>query len=105
MKEAGLLETQDSSFDKTKPKKGTRRFEAACPGEFWQMDIAYVYIHKLPVLYLVVIVDDHSRFCVGAELCRDQKSDALISVLHSACTMHGAPKKLLTDQGSGFWFL
>jgi len=103
LKEAGLLETQDSSFDKEKSAKGTRRFEAACPGEMWQMDVAYVYIRKLPVLYLLVIVDDHSRFCVGAELCRDQQSDALISVLHSACTMHGAPKKLLTDQGSGFY--
>ncbi len=103
LKEAGLLETCDSSFDKASSKKGTRRFEAASPGELWQMDVTYVYISKLPALYLVVIIDDHSRFCVGAELCRDQRADTLISVLHSACTMYGAPRKLLTDQGSGFY--
>ena len=104
LKEAGLLESCDSSFDREPaPAKGSRRFEAEYPGELWQMDVTYVYIRKIPVLYLVVIIDDHSRFCVGAELCRDQRADTLISVLHNACTAHGVPKKLLTDQGSGFY--
>lgn len=104
LKGAGLLDTCDSSFDvEEQPAKGTRRFEAACPGEMWQMDVAYVYIRKLPVLYLVVIVDDHSRFCLAANLCRDQRADTLISVLHDASSVHGVPQKLLTDQGSGFY--
>ncbi len=104
LKKAGLLETCDSSFDKKEaPAKGTRRFEARYPGEIWQMDVTYVYIQKIPVLYLVVIVDDHSRYCVAAELCRDQRADTLIGVLHNACTVHGPPKKLLTDQASGFY--
>ena len=94
----------DSSFDKEPaPAKGSRRFEAQYPGELWQMDVTYVYIRKIPVLYLVVIVDDYSRFCVAAELCRDQRADTLIGVLHNACTAYGVPKKLLTDQGSGFY--
>jgi transposase InsO family protein len=104
LKDAGLLETCDSSFDQEPtPAKGSRRFEARYPGELWQMDVTYVYIHKIPVLYLAVVVDDYSRFCVAAELCRDQCADTLIGVLHNACTAHGAPKKLLTDQGSGFY--
>jgi len=104
LKEAGLLETCDSSFDKKEaPAKGTRRFEARYAGEIWQMDVTYVYIHKIPVLYLVVIVDDHSRYCVAAELCQDQRADTLIAVLHNACTTYGSPKKLLTDQASGFY--
>jgi transposase InsO family protein len=103
LKDAGLLESCDSSFDKEETTKGTRRFEAAYPGALWQMDVTYVYIRKHPVLYLVVIVDDHSRFCVGAELCRDQRADRLIGVLHSACSLYEAPAKLLTDQGSGFY--
>jgi len=104
LKEAGLLETCDSSFDReAKSAKGTRRFEAARPGELWQMDVTYVYIRKIPVLYLVVILDDHSRYCIAGELCRDQRAETLIGVLHNACVMHGAPRKLLTDQGSGFY--
>jgi transposase InsO family protein len=40
---------------------------------------------------------------VAAELSRDQRVETLIGVLHNACTGHGAPEKLLTDQGSGFY--
>lgn len=101
LKEAGLLETNDSSFDKE--TKGSRRFEANSPNELWQMDVTNVYIHKIPVLYLLVIIDDYSRFCVAAELCRDQRADTLIGVLHNAACQHGVPLKLLTDQGSGFY--
>ncbi len=104
LKEAGLLETCDSSFDKAKdPPKGTRRFEAKRPGELWQMDVTYVYIQKIPVLYLVTILDDHSRFCVAAELCWDQCADTMIRVLHDAVSVHGKPVKLLTDQGPMFY--
>jgi len=104
LKEAGLLETCDSSFDREQETpKGGRRFEATRPGELWQMDVAYVYISKIPVLYLVVIIDDYSRYCVAAKLCRDQRAQTLIGVFHNASTVYGAPQKLLTDQGSGFY--
>lgn len=102
LKEAGLLETLDSSFDKKK-EKGTKRFEAEYPSALYQMDIANVYIKNISVLYLVVIIDDNSRFCIAAELCRDQRADTLIGVLHNACLRHRKPEKLLTDQGSAFY--
>ncbi len=104
LKEAGLLDSCDSSFDRVQgPAKGTRRFEASYPGELWQMDVTYVYISRIPVLYLVVIIDDYSRYCVAGDLVRDQRAETLIAVLHNAVTAYGAPKKLLTDQGSGFY--
>jgi transposase InsO family protein len=104
LKNHGLLEGHDSSFDrKEEGGKGSRRFEASYAGEMYQMDVSYVYLTGVPVQYLIVIVDDYSRFCVGAELCHDQKADTLIGVLHNACTLHGKPRKLLTDQGSGFY--
>jgi len=104
LKQAGLLETCDSSFDREEASaKGTRRFEATRPGEIWQMDVTYVFIRRIPVLYLAVIVDDYSRYCVAAELSRDQRVETLIGVLHNTCIAHGAPQKLLTDQGSGFY--
>ncbi len=102
LKEAGMLETLDSSFDK-KEEKGTKRFEAEYPGALYQMDIANVYIKNISVLYLVVIIDDNSRFCIAADLCRDQRADTLIGVLHNACLRHRKPEKLLTDQGTAFY--
>ena len=104
LKTHGLLESNDSSFDREKPgAKGSRRFEASYAGELYQMDVSYVYLTGIPVMYLVGIVDDYSRYCVGAELCHDQRGDTLIGVLHNACIHHGKPRKLLTDQGTGFY--
>ena len=104
LKNHGLLAEHDSSFDlPIGNAKGSRRFEAACAGEMYQMDVSYVYLSGLPVQYLVVIVDDYSRFCVGAELWGDQKGETLLGMLHQACIDHGKPRKLLTDQGSGFY--
>jgi len=104
LKSHNLLEQLDSSFDRKEPgAKGTRRFEAAYAGELYQMDVSYIYLTGTPVLYLVAVVDDYSRYCVGAELCYDQRGETLIGVLHNACVQHGKPKKLLTDQGSGFY--
>lgn len=104
LKEQGLLEVLDSSFDaKAEPEKGTRRFEAGYAGELYQMDVTYVYITGIAVLYLVVIIDDYSRFCVAADLCRDQRGSTLIEVLHNAGVRHGKPRKVLTDQGRGFY--
>jgi transposase InsO family protein len=100
----GLLQGHDSSFDRPQEGgKGSRRFEADYASQLYQMDLTYVYLTGIPVLYLVVIVDDYSRFCVGAELCFDQKGDSLIGVLHNSILRHGKPQKLLTDQGSGFY--
>ena len=104
LKNHGLLTGHDSSFDRpVENGKGSRRFEAGHAGEMYQMDVSYVYLRGLPVQYLVVIVDDYSRFCVGAELCGDQKGETLLGVLHETCSRHGKPHKLLTDQGSGFY--
>lgn len=102
----GLEKTLDSSFDRkdveTNPK-GTRRFEAPYPRELYQMDITYVYLTGIPVLYLVVIIDDYSRFCVAAELHDNQQGFTMIEVLHRAIERYGKPRKLLTDQGTSFY--
>jgi transposase InsO family protein len=104
LKAHGLEKTCDSSFDRDEAsRKGPRRFEAAYPRDLYQMDITYVYLTGLPVLYLVVIIDDYSRFCVGAELRSDQRAATMIEVLHLAITRYGKPRRLLNDQGRSFY--
>jgi len=104
LKAHGLDKTLDSSFDRDViVPKGTRCFEAASAKELYQMDISYVYIEKLPVCYLILIVDDHSRFCVGYQLAHDQKSLTMINALHQSIERYGKPQKLLTDQGRSFY--
>lgn len=106
LKSHGLTGDSDSSFDKSSLEhrvKGTRRFEASYPRELYQMDITYVYLVNQTVYYLVVIIDDNSRFCVACELMRDYRGVSMIEVLHRACERYGKPSKLLTDQGSSFY--
>ncbi len=104
LKASGLAKTLDSSFDKEPAtEKGTRRFEASSARELYQMDISYLYIEKLAVCYLILIIDDHSRFCVGYELTHDQKSLTMINALHHSIERYGKPQKLLTDQGRCFY--
>lgn len=97
----------DSSFDNDnnngKRVKGSRRFEASYPRELYQMDITYVYLANDGVYYLVIILDDYSRFCVCSELRRDQQGVSMIEVLHRAIERYGKPTKLLTDQGTSFY--
>lgn len=104
----GLTGSVDSSFDKDKDKadkspKGSRRFEASYPRELYQMDVTYVYLANDGVYYLVIILDDYSRFCVCSELRRDQQGLSMIEVLHRAIERYGKPGKLLTDQGTSFY--
>ncbi len=106
LKHHGLTGDRDSSFDKSSLEaqaKGTRRFEASYPRELYQMDITYVYLVNQTVCYLVVVVDDNSRFCVSCELRRDYRGISMIEVLHRAIERYGKPSKLLTDQGSSFY--
>jgi transposase InsO family protein len=105
LKAHGLEKTCDSSFDQTESSsgKGSRRFEADYPRELYQMDVTYVYITGISVLYLAVLVDDNSRFCVAAELRGDQRGGTMIEVLNQAIERYGKPRKLLTDQGSNFY--
>lgn len=104
LKDAGLVALHDSSFDRTEVEaKGTRRFEADGPCELYQMDITYVYITGLKVLYLIDVLDDYSRFCLCSALRFDQSADTLIEVLHDAISEYGKPAKLLTDEGRAFY--
>ena len=105
LKAHGLEKTCDSSFDLTESpsKKGSRRFEADYPRQLYQMDVTYVYITGLPVLYLVMIIDDYSRFCVGSELRGDQRGGTMIEVVNQSIERYGKPQKLLTDQGRSFY--
>jgi transposase InsO family protein len=106
LKVHGLADDNDSSFDQSalnQEGKGTRRFEASYPRELYQMDITYVYLVNQTICYLVVVLDDYSRFCVSCELRRDYRTISMIEVLHRAIERYGKPCKLLTDQGSSFY--
>ena len=56
------------------------RFEAAYTRELYQIDITYVYLLNQTICYLVVVLDDYSRFCVSCEWKRDYCGISMIEV-------------------------
>jgi transposase InsO family protein len=79
-----------------------RRFERSLPNAMWQTDIFTFQLKRLYRVYLIGIIDDHSRFLVGWGLYRQQTAEAVLEVLKGAIGQWGAPREILSDNGRQF---
>jgi transposase InsO family protein len=79
-----------------------RRFERSLPNAMWQIDIFTFQLKRLYRVYLIGIIDDHSRFLVGWGLYRQQTTEAVLEVLKGAIGQWGAPREILSDNGRQF---
>jgi len=81
--------------------KEVRRFEASRPLELVQMDVLQFHVHAQR-LYLILALDDHSRFIVGWGLLQRETMDDAIACLEEAIRRYGKPEAVLTDRGAVF---
>jgi len=79
-----------------------RRFERSCPNALWQIDIFTFQLKRMYPVYLIGILDDHSRYLAGWGLFRQQNADAVLEVLKGAIGQWGAPREILSDNGRQF---
>jgi len=79
-----------------------RRFERQVPNALWQIDIFTFELKRMYRVYLVGIIDDHSRYIVGHGLFRQQTAEAVLEVLRGAIGEWGAPREILSDNGRQF---
>jgi transposase InsO family protein len=80
-----------------------RSFERARPNQLWQTDLfTFVLKRQNRRLYLVVFLDDHSRFIVGYGLHASQSTALVLEVLRAGLTSHGTPQEILTDNGAQY---
>lgn len=79
-----------------------RRFERSVPNALWQIDIFTFELKRMYRVYLVGIIDDHSRYMVGHGLFRQQTAEAVLEVLRGAIGEWGAPREILSDNGRQF---
>ena len=87
---------------KKPPRSGDlRRFEASRPLELVQMDVLHFYVHAQK-MYLVVILDDHSRFITGWGLLQRETMEDAIAVFEESIRRYGKPEAVLTDRGAAF---
>lgn len=78
-----------------------RRFEASRPLELLQMDVLHFHVHGQKV-YLILALDDHSRFVVGWGLLQRETMEDAIAVVQQAIRRYGKPEAILTDRGAAF---
>jgi len=88
--------------EKKSSKTPVNRFEARRPLELAQMDILEFFINKLKV-YLILLMDDFSRFILGWRLLDETSIDAVIGVVSDAIDRYGKIEELLTDRGFVFY--
>ncbi len=88
--------------DKKHASQEVKRFEARRPLELVQMDILEFFINKLKV-YVILMLDDYSRFILGCRLLDQTSVDAVIEIVTTAIDRYGKMEEILTDRGFVFY--
>lgn len=85
------------------PVKAVQRFVAAAPNALWQIDImGKVRFPLLGDLYLILALDDHSRFILAGGFFPRKFRINLFTVMYHAFSRWGLPQALLSDRESQF---
>jgi len=87
---------------KKQKERENERFEANRPLELVQMDIVEFFIHKLKV-YLLLLLDDFSRFILGFRLLSETSTDAVIGLVQEVIDRYGKMEEILSDRGFVFY--
>jgi transposase InsO family protein len=91
-----------------RPRDSFKRFERPGPMQLWQIDIVGgVWIvnpatGELREAKVVTGVDDHSRFCVMAQVVERSTARAVCLAFAQALIRFGVPEEVLTDNGKQF---
>jgi len=87
---------------KADEKEAGNRFEARRPLELVQMDILEFFVNKLKV-YVLILLDDFSRFIVGYRLLTQSSIDEVIGLVQESIDRYGKMEEILTDRGFVFY--
>ncbi|UJG44066.1 MAG: DDE-type integrase/transposase/recombinase [Candidatus Heimdallarchaeum endolithica] len=82
-----------------------KSFERQKPNELWQIDVKgpFWVEEQGQHLHLITLIDDHSRFCLGAKFHPfAPKKEQIINLLEEAIKEYGYPESILTDNGALF---
>jgi transposase InsO family protein len=84
-------------------EESVRHFERAAPNQLWQSDLfTFVLKRQNRRVYVVVFMDDHSRFVVGYGLGASASGGLVRETFEAAIASYGAPEEVLTDNGAQY---
>ncbi len=86
-----------------KKVKVFRDFERMHPNSLWQVDFMdAIVIEGIGLVYLVLIIDDHSRKIVGARFVENREAIHMLQLLWHTIERYGIPSQIYSDQGKQF---
>ena len=97
-----VLEAHGYVTPMVRREAATNNYEATRPNALWHMDFLHRYVHK-QLVYVLLLIDDYSRFIVGAALWEGERVGAVIETFEASITRHGRPEKAMSDGGSAFY--
>jgi putative transposase len=71
------------------------------PNKVWAADVTYIPMAR-GFMYLVVVMDWHSRKVLSWRLSNTLEADFCVEALEDALSQHGCPEIFNTDQGAQF---
>ncbi len=78
-----------------------QRFEAPHRNALWQLDFMEARLKGVK-LFILVILDDFSRFLVACKAVLKPNSEVVVAVFEQAIKLHGKPEGVYTDRGGAF---
>lgn len=83
--------------------KPLQRFVAPYPNYLWQADIqGKMFLPHIGDAYLILVIDDHSRFILGGKWFSTQTQMNVFRVWYHCLFVWGLPKRMLQDKGSQY---
>lgn len=97
-----LKEAGENKREK-KDRKVYHDFERHHPNSLWQIDyMDGIVIEDVGLVYLILLLDDHSRYIVGGQFVTDRSAYNALQLMWESIERHGIPLQIYSDQGKQF---
>ncbi len=83
-------------------KKATHRFEREISNDLWQIDATRVRLITKRKVWVMDMIDDHSRLLLAAVACLSPTAEAAWDCFEEASSRYGLPRQVLSDNALSF---
>jgi len=80
-----------------------RRYRRRVSNELWHLDFKEpIKLLNGQQVYLLVVLDDFSRFCIGIHFCESAETQTVVQAMIGDFDRYGMPQEILTDNATAF---
>jgi transposase InsO family protein len=85
-----------------RPRSAWKRFVWPHPNDVWQIDATRWVLADRQEVWIMDLLDDHSRLALAARVCNGPTAEAAWAAFSEAASRYGLPVRCLSDRGSCF---